>query len=466
MSTKEIDVTPFRTTTSPRKTAGGRRHPLAIGLLAAASTFIGGAAAAQERPATPGAPLTLQTAIDIALDANPLMRAAREGVQVAREAVGEARAPYYPEIVLRAGYTRWQSQAFLPEGIPGFTDGATIGPTNDWTAGLAGRYTLADFGERAARLRATLARQDIADVEVTRVRQNLALGVAQAFYGLVAAIESRRVGESTLARAEEHMALARARRAAGAVSGADVIQAQVEVADARLALVRLDRLVRVARGQLTTSMGLPVETPVDVAPSVGAIAPPDLEPMADALARADDRPEVAVARTHVTLGDWQVAVAESAFRPRIEAEGSYGWRDRDFPVGQDWRAGVVVRWSLFDGHARQHRLGQARAEQARAKADTERVHQQVRQDVWTARARLEEAFAAIAAAEVLVRDADEGVRVATERYRVGAGTVNELLDAQSALTRANAARVEARWQYETAQVEYRWSMGKAVGGVS
>ena len=45
-------------------------------------------------------PLTLPDCIRIALEANPAGRAAAAGVQGAREAVGEAGAPYYPELGL------------------------------------------------------------------------------------------------------------------------------------------------------------------------------------------------------------------------------------------------------------------------------------------------------------------------------------------------------------------------------
>ena len=62
-------------------------------------------------------PLSLQDCIKIALETNPLQEAAGKGVQTARETVGESRAPYYPELGVQAGYSRWQQHAFLPSGL-------------------------------------------------------------------------------------------------------------------------------------------------------------------------------------------------------------------------------------------------------------------------------------------------------------------------------------------------------------
>jgi outer membrane protein TolC len=82
--------------------------------------------------------------------------------------------------------------------------------------------------------------------------------------------------------------------------------------------------------------------------------------------------------------------------------------------------------------------------------------------VWSAHATLRETHEAIAAADVLIRDADENVRITRERYRVGAGTVNELLDAQAALARAGAVRAQAEWDYRSARATYEWTVGRAL----
>ncbi len=420
--------------------------------------------ARQTTPSAISSPLTVDAAVRIALDRNPVTRAAAEGVRVAQEAAGEARAPYYPTLSVGASYARWETHAFLPEGLVGSTIPSTIGPTGDWTAAFMGRYTLYDSGRRAADLRTALAHQRVAEHEAARVRQDLALEVRRAFYALVGARDGERVADTNLARAEEHRRLAQERRAAGAVSGGDVVQAQVQVAEARLARVRAESLVRQARGALNTAMGLPVATPIEANSQEAPIAPPDAIDVSGGLAQAiADRPAIEAAVQRTLAATEGVSAAQSAFGPRIAAEWSAGLRDSEFfPTDRDWRAGVTVTWSLFDGFAKRHRLAGARAARARDEAEVERTRQTVQAEVWSAHAKLRETHEAIDAAEVLIRDADENVRIARERYRVGAGTVNELLDAQAALARADAVRVQAEWDYRSACATYDWTIGRAL----
>ena len=79
-----------------------------------------------------GKPLTLAQCVAIALDRNPLRRAAEEGVTAARAVVGSVNSAYYPRVDLNAGYSRWERHIFLPDGVgqPGMT--SSVGPTDDW----------------------------------------------------------------------------------------------------------------------------------------------------------------------------------------------------------------------------------------------------------------------------------------------------------------------------------------------
>lgn len=405
--------------------------------------------------------LDLESAVRIALDQNPLSRVASEGITVAKEVAEEARSPYYPDLGLNASYNRWERHAFLPSGIvmPGIP--STIGPTNDWFSGLAARYTLFDFGQRRAELKAAQAREGVAKEEAARVRQDIALEVHQSYFGLVAALETEGVARKALGRAEDHLRLAKLRKEAGAVPQVDVVRAQVEVADARLALERASGLVRVARGRLNTVMGLPVDMLLEIDTDTRDMTRPDDINLAEVLKKAIDlRPEMRAAERRIAASQSGVSVAKSAFGPKVRGEARFGWRDTTFfPNDKDWQVGFSVDLPLFDGFSRKHRLARAKAEVSKEEAESARLAQQVRQEVWTAHSKLRESFAVVASTEALVRDAQESLRLANERYKVGAGTITDLLDTETALARAEATRVGSQWDYQVARAVLRRSVG-------
>ncbi|RJR30576.1 MAG: TolC family protein [Desulfobacteraceae bacterium] len=409
-------------------------------------------------------PLTLETCVRIALDKNPLNRAAQEGIAISKESVGEARAPYYPEIGVRTGYGRWQKHAFLPEGLlrPGIP--STIGPTDDWSAGLEARFTLFDSGKRRAQLRAANALQGAAEEDASRIRQDIALEVHNAFFGLVAAEETRSIAEKTLERTEDHLRLVKSRYAVGAVAKADVLRAQVEVANAKLTLVRTNGTVRIAQGNLNTSMGLPVEMRLEIEPRPEAIISPTDQELSDGLRQAvRARPVIKHSLYRIAAAEHGVSEARSAFGPTLRADGGYGWRDEDFlPEDEEWLLGVSVEFPIFTGFSRKHKLGRKKAELRKEEAEIARLIQDVQQEVWAAYWKLEETYQAVEAAKVLVLDAEESMRSTRARYEVGADTITELLDAQTALARAEATHVETQWDYYIGKAVYK----RAVGSLS
>ncbi len=78
--------------------------------LLAALILIAGSSALRAQAA---ATLSLDDCLKLAGEKHPVLAAAQAGVSAASEAVGEARAPYYPNLDLNAGYHRWQRRAFL-----------------------------------------------------------------------------------------------------------------------------------------------------------------------------------------------------------------------------------------------------------------------------------------------------------------------------------------------------------------
>lgn len=410
--------------------------------------------------------LTLDDCLRLAADHQPLLTAVEAGVSAATEAVGEARAPYWPQVDFSAGYHRWQRRAFLPSGLtlPGLSIPKIIGPLDDWTGGLSSRVTLFDFGERRAGLEAARAQLGSAQADAAATRGDVRLSVQSAFYALAAAQELLDVAERNLARTESHLALAQARREAGAVPQADVLRAQAEVASAQLQLISARSRVRTAAGQLNTAMGRPAEIALSIAPPALGAPPPAIAGIETAVRQAiASRPELKSEQLRVEAARANINGARAARAPKLRADGSYGWNDTDFlPSAKEWQVGLSVDMPVFDADSRVHRLARTKAELAREQAVYDSRVLQVRQEVWTAANELERAWDSIAANETSVRASEESLRVVRERYQTGAALMTDLLDTQTALASAEASLAEARWSYLTASAVYDRAIGTAV----
>ena len=409
------------------------------------------------------APLTLDECLRIGAEQHPAHAAARAGLAAAAEAIGEARAPLYPQVDVSAGYHRWQRRAFLPSGLtlPGRPMPELIGPLDDWNGALSSRVLLFDSGERRAGVDAARARRAGAEAEVTTVVADVRLNVHTAFYTLAAASDVLAVATKNLERAEAHQRLSEVRHAAGAVPMADVLRTQAEVAAARLQLINAGSRVRVATGRLNTTMGRPAETALAI--RAPALAPPPVAAAAfdlllqHALAH---RPELTASEKRAEAARATVTAARAARAPKIRADGAFGWRDTTFlPDTREWQAGVSIELPLFDAGSRARRLARSQSELAREEATLAARRLQIRDEVWSAHAELERTWAALAANETSVRASEESLRVTRERYERGAAVITDLLDTQTVLARAEGSSAEARWSCFAARAVFERALG-------
>jgi outer membrane protein TolC len=132
--------------------------------------------------------------------------------------------------------------------------------------------------------------------------------------------------------------------------------------------------------------------------------------------------------------------------PEIGLAGAYEANAEDFfgTDGTNWSVMVAARFTAFDGKGRSARLRHARHEERRASSMREMLSQSVGLEVRKAYYNLQAASKRLEQATRAVEMSKESLRIVTDRYKEGLTTVVELLDAETALTRARTREVGAR----------------------
>lgn len=195
-------------------------------------------------PPLPEMPQSVEDALEIALDYSPVLRAAAFNEDAARAGIQTARGAFSPDVSLSASASRANDQSFDGDQTDRVSVQAQV-TVPLFTGGLNGsRVRQATFNADRARIRVTEARRQVTEVVTT------------AFNNLVA---SRSVIESSQRSVEANeIALDGVQQEAfvGLRTTLDVLNAEQELLDARLALVSAERDSYVAGLSLLQAMGL------------------------------------------------------------------------------------------------------------------------------------------------------------------------------------------------------------------
>jgi outer membrane protein TolC len=129
-------------------------------------------------------------------------------------------------------------------------------------------------------------------------------------------------------------------------------------------------------------------------------------------------------------------------RARINADGqSTGWFGATQP---SYGVGLALEWEVFDGGARQRRVELAEAGRRAAENEITSARDRAIGEVWKAYTDVKLAFRRLDVSAALVEASQQSYEDSLESYRVGLGTLTELLAARRELSRARFADLDTK----------------------
>lgn len=341
-----------------------------------------------------------------------------------------------PGVTANTSYTHF-SDPFFNFGTGDISPSAT-------SATLQASYSLPGWRKfsELGRARASL---ESAEANETAARFRVSLATDAAYFAVLADHELSRVAQERLRRAEEQLGIARVRVQAGDAIATDSLQLLLEVNRARLAVLRSDSALAVSRLRLGRQIGM--RGPAEAAPLESAAAPAlplDLE-RAIAEMRTSG-PELAAARAVEETAEAALDAERGGYLPELTLSATTGAYDAEFFPSALRRSQVAFTVSLpiWNGGQRELSIARARAQRNVAAAEREDLERAAAERMAEAYRGYETARAGTDLATVSVAVATESFRVQRVRYAEGATTILDLLEAQIALSEAEATLVQAR----------------------
>jgi outer membrane protein TolC len=408
-------------------------------------------------------------AVARALSNNAFVQAAQEEAAAARNDVDAARGHLLPSVRFDEKFVRTTvpAEAFalklnqeklLSSDFADVSNFNSPPPRNDFIGTLSFEQPLfapkAYIGYGMAKVEADAKGQDL-----YRRKEDAVYRVVATVLDVVTSRQFVEIAGKGLADTREHLRIAETLEAAGMGLTSDVLRAKVAVASAEGAKVTAGNRLELARRRLALAMGEPGAPPVDV------IGPPPEFP--DPGAPLDNgtstsRADLFASSLRVANAGSNVELRQSDYLPDIGFVAAYQMDAEDSPFSPDnrsWKVGVGLTWNLFDGMRREAEVGKAVAELRRAQAYDRGVRDQAAFEAAQADLGVKEATLRAEIARAALSSAEEGMRLLTSRYENRLGRMVDLLDAQTALDAARAARIRAENDVRLSRAQRLYASG-------
>lgn len=416
--------------------------------------------------------LTLRQAVQIAMEKNPLRKAAIADTKVASADVREARSFLMPHLSFSETATRGNDPVYvfgskLRQQRFTATDFALNHlnsplPFGNFNTRFGGTWNLFDsFASwhgvnRAKQMNEAAARQ------LDRTDQEIVFRVVSAYYQVLLARKQLEVSEQSVKTAQAITERSQSRFDSGLVVEADLLTAKVRMAARQQESIRARNDLELFRAQLNLAMGMPADSSFQLAEDLAEQALP-----VPALAEVEkqalmNRPELKRINAEEAAQHETVAIAKSSFGPSVTAFA--GW-EMDNPTfltgggGNNWLGGIELQIDIFKGGAKRAELSRQRALQEKMIAMKQVATDGVRLEVRRAYFDVDASRQQVEVSRTAITQAQESLRINQDRYDTGLITITDLLSAEESNRRSQTDYWEALYRFHTSYANLELASG-------
>ncbi|MGE4319213.1 MAG: TolC family protein [Deferribacterales bacterium] len=396
--------------------------------------------------------LTLDEAVNIAMEKNKSIASAREYINYLQGVYVEERAAALPNASVYGKAFRNKDES----------TGSYVGSDtfNSYSAGITVKQALFTWGQVGAAIKVAQIGLKTGDEQLRMYKQATVRDVKVAFTDILLTKKLLEIAESNVRQRERHYDEAKKKYDLGTATDYDVLSAKVALKNAYPDVITYKNDLVTARDRLRFILS--IEGDIDVTGSLEQkiYTAPDYDSLMKTA--SDNRPELRDKRLMTDVYREMIKIDSAGDKPRVDLSGGY---DSTRLEGDDdktlntWNVGVTLSFNFFDGLKTSGKRSQAVSNLRRSKLDELNTEDSVALDIRQAISRVKEAAEIIDAAEGTVDEASKLLDMAEKGFKFGVKTKLEVDDAEYNLRSAQVRLARAYRDYSVQYTNLLWSAG-------
>jgi outer membrane protein len=413
--------------------------------------------------------LSLKDCIEVALKNNSQLRNGEMDVQLANADIATARSFILPDI---------SSTFYTGRSIDG--DQTRIGRVqledslgakyfvqqeylikgserNDYYFRVQLTQNIWDWGRSFYSIRQAKLGKKSAKLSLLSLQNTVIYDVKQRYFELLKAIKLGEVYEEAVKRSEEQLKRTEIMHQIGSVALADVYKARVTLGNDQINLITQKNLIIEAEANLNHALGLDPESSIRIEEGEEIFSTTKYT-LEDALKISSEKnPELKKYELKIQNHKYEKRKANLAFLPTINGSASYSRYNELFDrvykgLNQNYSVsvGAQIDLNIFKGFADKTEVQRQSLNYSKAQEDYYERKRVLKAQVIQAYLSLKAYKEISEINDTNLVSAEEDLRLAQESYKIGAGTLLELIDAQLAVTQARSTLVRAKYNTQIA----------------
>lgn len=410
--------------------------------------------------------LNLDEAIEMALENNHDTRKALLEVDKAQAAIDEAYGYAYPTVNITSQFHRFLKKPKMLFDMSAMggqgTSEVSLSQTNNFEATASFQQILFS----SAVFTGIGASEDYYNLSKEQLKSqvnNTVFDVKKTFFGVLMAQEAYDILESSFDNAKKNLENVRAFFSQGLAAEYDKIQAEIQVENIRPQLLEAENQLKNAKNGLKLILGLDNESDITVQGKL-EYNEVNLESYSKLKSIAlQENYDLRTLNSKINLDQAQIELSESEYWPTLALFGNASYNaiddDFDFFTYTSSLIGINFSMNLFQGGRTFHKRQQNEISKMQTETQINQLKEYLSMDIKTKLNEIERVQSNLEAQERNITLAEKAYSMAEVRYKEGAGSQLEVLNADIALKQAKTNRLNSVYNYITALAEIDQILG-------
>ncbi len=419
----------------------------------------------------PGATLTLDECINIALEKNLDLLLSKERIDVAEAGLRSSFGEYLPTISANVGYSRQlnnlsQSLVFGDRVI------ASNQNPNRYNASTGARLTLFDGFSREYNYSASKDNLESVKFNVEQLKRDIKIQVYRAYTEVIRNKQIVRIRLENIQLGKNDLEKMKAQYKAGVSALPQIYSQEAELGNLEYDLLTAENSQFASKASLLMLMGLAPD--LDVNFDINSIPADVTEKEVESFYNNHKDQEELVKkalnnRYDIKSYDFSGNAAKAAkkaaegiYYPSISASTGWSWANteiNDFNSRGNFALGLNLSVPIFNNFKTDQQVQNAEMQLKQAEIEKQRLENQVRNDVKTALLSLEISQKQLKVSDKSYESSQKNNESVKERYKVGAASVLELQSSNTQFINSQLNKVNAVYNYYKAKKELLNSIG-------
>jgi outer membrane protein len=415
---------------------------------------------------------TLKESINTGLENSKDLKISNSKVIVSEAKISEIKSQNYPQLKFTAGYSRLNEVPPFSINVPFSTAPITVSESimNNYSLRLSFQHTLFSGFRISSLSRTYELNKDATNYDLDKDKSDLALNIIISYWNLYKAKLIIQIIDENLKTTGQHLTDTKNFKSSGLATENDVLKLEVQYSNIKLQKLEAMNNAEMLKLTFNKSIGVDLNSNTDIDLNTDKVIEENIYYSNNTINSAlENRPEIKSIQKKIGMSEQSIITSRSTYFPSLFLTGNYTFSNPNqryqplvYRFNGSWELGILLSWDIWNWGSSSSQVLQAEQSVLQGNTALEQLKENIKLEINQNYLALKLAKEKLNTLELIIKQAEENLRITIEKYNNQLSTSTDLIDAQNTLFTAKSNFTNSLADYQIAKMKYKKSIGEKI----